>query len=148
MNSATKRGSRRSLHGRQKTGVDVSKEQVERSLVLLMEATVAWLLLRVTWRKARIRNRPNASRPRGRRHPPDDALILRRRTKESRMRSDEVCARVNTSPDIMFSSPRDKQKSASSDTSNAQDVRILEDGVASEIFTFQPTAPCTHPWQF
>ena len=57
------------------------------------------------------------------------------------------CLRVETNLTNVFFTAADKQKRFIS-TLKREDVRVLEDGVAQEIFTFQQNLICLCRWRF
>src|SRR5882672_9236827 len=106
-------------------------------LLLLIAATVAVALTCGSLAQSRSES-PNASRPRRTDDAPQATPTPPKKDEEVTLGSDEV-VRVDTSLTNVFFTAADKQKRFISNIKR-EDVRILEDGVAQEIFTFQPNS--------
>src|SRR6266436_4972613 len=120
------------------TGAMVSLQSKWRSLgALLIVATISVAFTCSSLAQSGSES-PNASRPRRTEDTPQATPTPPKKDEGITLSSDEV-VRVDTSLTNVFFTAADKQKRFIGNIKR-EDVRILEDGVAQEIFTFQPNS--------
>ncbi len=105
--------------------------------VLLIAATISIAFTCVSLAQSRSESQ-GSSRPRRTEDLPQATPTPPKKEEEVTLSSDEV-VRVDTSLTNVFFTAADKQKRFISNIKR-EDVRVLEDGVPQEIFTFQPNS--------